>query len=505
MKRGPAIVLALAVLSRFAEAASPTLESIFPPGGKRGSEIDVVLSGKFEPWPCPIWFSEKGVAFVPNPEKPGTGKLKIEDSAPVGPLLLRAHNAEGASAPAIFVVGEQTELLEEEKDASALASAAPLDRAKLPCVVNGTLSAAGELDVWRIRLEKGETLHARVEAYGLRSLVDPALHLHDAKGHRLLLVHDGPTNLDPTLFFTATDPGDYLIALAGFSHPPAVNVAYVGSKNAHYRLHLALKREDLPARLLPADPGPDSAAAAFVPGTPLVATLKERNAPNRHPVTAKKGDKWLVRVEGRTLGFPIDPVLRILKADGSEIRREDDTNKMPDPEYVWTVAEDGDFVLEVADRFGRADEGMRYRLSAAAPVPDFSVTVDRNAYAMERGKVLEIKATLTRLYGHTADLVFSAVGLPESISLTAPDKAPEKGGEVVLKLEAKPDAPAYDGPIRIVAKERKEGEAMERTAVFPFKDDNYRGPYAVDEVSDLWLTLPPVKEEKKDEAPKPAG
>lgn len=503
MKRGPAIVLALAVLPRFAEAAPPTLESVFPPGGKRGSEIDVVLAGKFEPWPCAVWFSEKGLAFTPDPEKPGTGKLKIEEAAPAGPVLLRAHNAEGASAPAIFVIGTGTELLEEEKDGSALAAAAPLDRAQLPCAISGTLSAAGELDAWRLRLEKGETLHARVEAYGLRSLVDPVLHLHDASGHRLLLVHDGPSNLDPVLSFTATEPGDYLLALAGFPHPPAVNVAYVGSKNAHYRLHLALRSEDLPARLLPADPGPDSPGAAFVPGTPLVATLKERNTPNRHPVAAKKGDKWLVRVEGRALGYPIDPVLRILKADGSEIRREDDTNKSADPEYVWTAAEDGDFHIEVADRFGRAGEGMRYRLSAAAPMPNFILVADKNAYAMERGKELEIKLTLTRLHGHADDLAFTAVGLPESISLKAPDKAPEKSGEVVLKLEAKPDAPAFAGPIRLVAKEREESDAKERTAVFSFKDDNYRGPYAIDELPDLWLTLPPVKEEKKEEAEKP--
>jgi hypothetical protein len=38
--------------------------------------------------------------------------------------------------------------------------------------------------------------------------------------------------------------------------------------------------------------------------------------------------------------------------------------------------------------------------------------------------------------------------------------------------------------------------------VFSFKDDNQRGPYAIDEAKDLWLTLPPPKEEKKPE-PKP--
>jgi len=483
-------------------AAPPTLESVFPPGGRQGSEVDLTLLGKFEPWPCAVWFSEKGFAFTPDPEKPGTGKLKIDPSAPVGPVLLRVHNAEGASAPAIFVVGTQTELVDEDKDGNTLGGAAPLDRTKLPCVVNGTFSASGELDAWRIALEKGETLHARVEAYGLRSLVDPALHLYDAQGNRLALVHDGAANLDPTLVFAAPEAGDYLLALVGFSHPPSVNVAYVGSKNIHYRLHLALKPEDIPARLRPADPGSDSAAPALTPGTPLAATLKEPGVANRHPVTAKKGDKLLVRVEGRTLGFPIDPVLRLLKPDGSEIRREDDTGGSPDPEYLWTVAEDGEYGIEVADRYGRGGGGMRYRLSAAPPQPDFRLTADKNTYPMERGKALEIKITLTRLHGHEGELALSAEGLPGTIFLVAPDKVPEKNGDFVLKLDAKPDAPAFDGPIRLVAKEAKEGGTLARTVVFSFKDDNYRGPYAIDEFPDLWLTLPPMPPAKEEEGAK---
>lgn len=502
MKRGPLIAFALASVPWIAAAAPPALESVFPPGGKQGAEIDLTLSGKFEPWPCSLWFSEKGFTFAPDPKKPGSGKLKIEGSAPIGPVLVRAHNAEGATAPLIFIVGNQTERVEEEKDNSALSAAVALDRAKLPLVVNGTLSTGGELDAYRLALEKGETLHLRVEAYGLRSMVDPALHVHDPSGHRLALVHDGPTNLDPSLSFAAGSKGDYVLSLAGFSHPPAASVAYTGAKNAHYRLSLALKREQIPARLLPADPGPDAAAPDLVPGKPLAATLKEKGKPNRHPVKAKKGDKFLLRVEGRALGFPIDPVLRVLKPDGSEIRKEDDSNKTSDPEYLWSVAEDGAYTLEVSDRFGRAGADMRYRLSAGPASPDFTVTMDKAQYAMERGKPLELKATVTRLLGHTGELSLGLSGLPAGITLKEPVKIAEKATEAVLKLEAKADAPGFSGPIRVIAKETKAEKPLEKTAVFSFKDDNQRGPYAIDEAKDLWLTLPPPKEEKKPE-PKP--
>ena len=501
--RGLAIVPVLAVLCLSASAAVPTLESVFPPGGKKGAEIALTLNGKFDPWPCSLWFSQKGLTFTPDPAKNGTGKLKIAPETPAGPLFIRAYNAEGGTAPVIFIVSEENEISEEEKDNSTLASATLIDRAKLPLVINGTLSTGGELDSYRIALEKDETLFAEVEAYALRSLVDPAIHLHDAKGNRLLLEHDGPDNLDSGFAFTAPEKGEYIVSLAGFSHPPAASVAYTGSKNANYRLHLALKQEQLPEHLGPADPGPDSAGDILVPGKPAIGTLKTAGAVNRYKITAKKADILFVKVEGRDLGYPIDPVLRILKADGSEIRKEDDAGKSSDPEYLWTVSADGEYGITVADRFSRGGERMRYRLSAAPPLVDFTVTLDKAVYIMERGKPLEIKTTVTRLRGHKENLTFSLPGLPAGMTLTAPATVPEKGGEVVLKLEAKADAPAFSGALRVVATEKKtEGKGVEKVAVFSFKDDSYRGPYVVNEVADVWLTLAPVKEEKKPEPKK---
>jgi hypothetical protein len=505
VRAGLLIVPVLAALGLTVTAAVPTLDSVYPPGGKKGSEIAFTLNGKFDPWPCNLWFSGKGLTFIPDPDpkKPGTGKLTIASDAAPGPVFIRAHNAEGATLPVLFIIGEQTEILEEEKDNSTVSGALPLDRTQLPLVINGTLSAGGELDSKRIALEKGETLFAAVEAYALRSLVDPAIHLHDAAGNRLLLEHDGPDNLDPLLTFTAPEKGDYILSLAGFSHPPAASVAYTGSKSANYRLHLALKREQLPKHLGPADPGPDTAADILAPGKPLVGTLKTAAAPNRYKITAKKGDKLLLKVEGRALGYPVDPVLRLLKVDGSEIRKEDDTGKSSDPEYLWTVAEDGEYAITVGDRFSRGGETMRYRLSATAPVADFTVTLDKNLYALERGKPLEIKATVTRLHGHKDNLAFTIPGLPAGMTLTAPETIPEKGGEVILKLESKADAPAASLSLRVIATEKKaEGDTakpIQKTAVFSFKDDNYRGPYVLDEIADIWITLPPVKEEKKEE------
>jgi hypothetical protein len=496
--------LALLTSGLTAFAGPPTLDSVFPAGGKRGSEIAITVQGKIDPWPAHFWSSEKGITITTDPAKKDTVIVKIAGDAPVGPVLLRAFSDEGVSNPILFIISDQNEVLEEEKDSSTLTAAMPLDRSKLPFVLNGTLSTGGELDSFRLSLEKGETIHAIVEAYGLRSLVDPVLHLYDTRGNRLQMEHDGSVNLDPTLHFTAPEKGDYLIALAGFSHPPAASVAYTGSKNAHYRLHLALKPDQLPARLLPKNPGADSKEDTITTGKKTVGTLKTRSTPNSYKITAKKDESLLIQVEGRTLGYPIDPVLRLLKADGTEIRKEDDTNKSPDPSYLWKVTADGEYQITISDRFGRAGEDMRYRVTVQPPVPDFTATVEKSSFLLDRKKALEVKINIVRTNGHKEKLVISLPGLPAGVTATAPE-VPEKGGEVLLKLETKADAAPVSKGFRVIVTETADKKTREKPAVFSFTDDNFRGPYALDSVETIWLTLVPEKPAPVKPAPaKPA-
>ncbi len=494
------MVLILFACCRIVFGEVPKLESIVPAGGKKGTEVRVTLNGKFDPWPCQLWFSQPGIVFTPDPEKKNSGSITLPADVAEGPLLLRAYDETGAGAPLIFVVGSHDEVLEEEKDGNTLAKAQDVDPETLPLVINGVLSSGGELDSYRISLEKGETLFAAVEGYRLRSPIDPTLQVYNSRGARLVLEHDGFVDLDPRMAFTSPEKGDYTIAVAGFPHPPASSVAFKGDKNSVYRLHLSFQREKLPARLFPVDLGPDSKSTALTPGSSLIGTLTPETPIHEYQITAKKGESYVVKIEGNALGFPIDPVLRILKPDRSELRKEDDTNKQADPQYTWNVAADGDYSITVADRFGRGGQLMRYRLSLAPPVLDYEVSVDQSFYKLERGKPLTIKATVTRIHGHKEDLTFSTNGLSEGVTLIAPEKTPEKGGEILLQLEAKPDALAFNGPFQLEATDGN--EKPPKVVPFSLKDANSRGPYAIHEMPDLWLTIPPVQEDiSTDETP----
>lgn len=500
------VLFLFVLLPVIGSAAPATLDAIWPPGAKRGTEIDVTLTGKLDPWPCQLSFSEKGFTFTPDKEKKGTGKLKIAADAKIGPVVIRALNPEGVSAPQLFIVGEVPEILEEEKDENTISKAQVIDVSKLPLVINGKLPANNELDSFTIAMKKGETILAAVEGYTIRSLIDPVLHVYNAEGHRIAMEHDGAVHLDPRMEFTAPAGGDYTIAVTAFAHPPAASVYFRGGKNAQYRLYLARKLEAFPKRLLPKNPGSDSKDGKITIGKPVIGTLAKSGEMDRYTIAATKGEQHLIKVESASLGFPTDLVFRIFKPDGVELKLIDDANKESDPEYLWKVAADGDYEITVTDRFQRGGPQYRYRASASKPVPHFTLTIEKTEYLLELGKSLDIKIKLTRFHGHKENLVFEIPGLPDKVTFTGPEKVPEKGGDIILKLEAKADAPAFQKPLTIHAIEadkdgKKTGKPVE--AIHSYKSDaNYRGPYAVMELPLVWLTIPPKPKEKPKEVKK---
>ncbi len=222
--------------------------------------------------------------------------------------------------------------------------------------------------------------------------------------------------------------------------------------------------------------------------------------PSTWKVTAKKGEKWFVEAEAASLGFETDPVLRFFKSDGSELGAVDDSNKTPDAEYLWSVSADGNYQISISDRFHRGGPGFRYRLSLTNSVPDFTAASDQSEYLLEPGKSINIKLKVTRTNGHTTEVTCLLPDLPPGVEWKDPKPAPAKNGDWVIKLEAKADAKPFQKPFRIQLKEKAaEGEKAPplRLAQFSYTDDNSRGPYLLEEASQIWLTVPHVKKEEK--------
>src|SRR5205823_5062285 len=91
--------------------------------------------------------------------------------------------------------------------------------------------------------------------------------------------------------------------------------------------------------------------------------------------TARKGETLAFRVESRSLGQPLDAVLRISDATGGSVVEVDDVRRGFDPEVRFNVPADGTYQATVRDLNGQGGPRHAYLLVAEAPRADFALTL----------------------------------------------------------------------------------------------------------------------------------
>lgn len=477
-----------------ASAAPPKLDYLFPAGGQRGTTVTVTATGTFERWPAQAWAENKGVE-VKAGKTSGQLSITIAPDAEPGVTWIRLYDEQGTSVARPFFVGVLPEVLEKE----------PNDDPKKPqalsqsSVVNGRLDKQNEVDTFAIKLTKGQTLIASLDANRtLRSPMDGVLQVLSADAF-VLEQSDDYHGLDPQIAHTATKDGTYLVRVFAFPDKADSSIRFAGKETFIYRLTLTtgpfveyayplsvprsapdtveLVGWNIPedVRKFPVKPvsgvitlrlfHPTIAQVCSVrvePGRAIVKTKATRSEPQAItlPVTvsgrldkkgdvdvyqfnAKKGEKIPVRIEGRTLGFPIDPVLRVTDADGKTIVPAQAKAIGADPTLDFAPPQDGTFRVEVRDLAG--DGGMRhvYRLRVGPPEPDFELKVAADAFTLATAKSLDIPVTITRVGGFKQEIALSVEGLPKDVTVTATAKG------VTLLI---PEKATFTGPIRIVGK-----------------------------------------------------
>ena len=225
-------LLAAVLLAPSAAAAPPPLTTLFPAGARRGTSVEVTAGGASH-WPVRGWASGKGVAIRAAKEK---GKLLVSVAADAVPGIywIRLHDDQGASPLRPFLVGTLPERTEQEpNDEPAQAQAV-----ELPTVVNGRLAKSGDVDCFAVKLKKGQTLVAALEANRtLESPMDAALQVLSADG--FVLGQDNDTHgLDPQLVFAVPKDGTYLVRAFAFPAAPDAGIGLAGSADYIYRLTL---------------------------------------------------------------------------------------------------------------------------------------------------------------------------------------------------------------------------------------------------------------------------
>ena len=545
------LVLFQTLLFPAIHAEVPSIDYVFPPGGKQGSTVQISVGGKLDPWPLSVWTDCSGLAFKTNEAK-GKFTVEISTNAPVGSHLIRFFNQDGASAPRCFVVGHLEEQPEKEPNDNP-DKAQVID--KLPVTINGRLDKADDSDSFAVKLEKDQWLVASVEAYSIDSPLDPVLQLRDGSGAKVAFNHDG-RSLDPLLDYRAEVTGTFILQLGGFAYPPKAEVRLAGGDAAVYRLTLScgpVARYVFPpcvqrgkksalhifgwnlgqtgqaisyemdasgietrvGSVIVAVPGVDNRLRLPVADVPEELEAEPNNTidqaqpasvpcafngninppgdEDRFAFKARKGDRFQFRVDSAKLGFPLDAVLKIEDQTGKEQARGDDTGRSADPELNWTAPADGTYVAVIADLIQRGGNDFVYRLEMNHPRPDFKAVVEGHAFRVEAGKGVDIKLNVSRLNGFAGDLLVVADGLPAGVSGTTA-KVSEKGGDVVLKLSAADDAKSANQVVRVLAIAPDLDAAQVHLAVANLKGQNAAaGDLLINQTDNIWLTVIPKR------------
>ena len=485
-------------------SASPSLGSIRPVGGQRGTELDIVLSGARLGDVKELVAYQPGIttlSFTKIDDNNVKARIKIAADCPLGLHDFRVRTATGVTELKTFSVGALTEVSEKEPNNDF--------KAPQPIPMNSTVNGIADnedVDFFVVEAKKGDRVTAEVE--GLRlgiSEFDPYVAIMNAKRFELgasddaaLLWRDGFTSI------IAPEDGKYIIQVR--------ESAYAGNAGCVYRVHVGnfpratgvvpaggKPGETLSVRWI-GDPGGDSSStvtlpATFVPDFGLVrqdakgvsphpnafrlSTLgnvmdKEPNndqntatpftAPmalngvidkpgdtDHYMFKAEKGQVFDIHCYARRIRSVLDPVMYLGKKGGGATHGADDSVG-PDSYFRFQAPETAEYFLLLLDHLSKGGPDYFYRIEVVPVAPKLTVSTAAEQIPLGSGvmavSVPKGNRQAILIYGTRADfggdLTLDAKGLPAGMSFEAPTMVASQG-VVPFLFTAKPDAPVAGG------------------------------------------------------------
>mgnify|MGYP006272758413 FL=1 len=507
-------VLALFLVASQAVAAAPTLTHIFPAGGRRGTKVTVTCSGAFDWKKVGVW--SPGVKSTVLKES-GKLEIEIPKDLAADRTWIRLHTDEGASPVVPFLLGDLPETVENEPNNrpsetkplaipvvvnGALAKgevdsfAVDLKKGQaLVAALDANTRLGSPMDaVLQVVSPAGAVAAENHDHLGL----DPRLaHVALADGIHMVRVFAFPSMPDSSISFAGSASYVYRLTLttgpfATHAAPVAVSLGKPGAARPEgWNIPKGTTGvvsfpgieglvEHLPAEvpaLAPGArmgrvtaPGVSGAMEAVALPVPLVpqesdgATnlsapaavsghLAAPRAKNIYKLDMKKGQRLLVTLNARSLGFPTDPVVRWIDPAGKVVTEADDMGSYPDPTMSVTASVDGIHTLQVADRFGHGTERHRYLLTVRPVVPEFDLSVAVDNLVLPAGKAGELAVKVTRKgQGPVGPIAIRVEGLPAGVKVS--DVVSEATGPTAAAVTLKftGDGKAWSGPIRVLGK-----------------------------------------------------
>src|SRR5262245_60448392 len=212
---------------------APTLTTPASLGGKRGTTVELTLTGTNLADPTAVLVSVPAKVTTVEEKKPDPAKLKVKveipDDTPIGLYTIRVATKHGVSNFRPFVVDELPEVAEADNNRTRDTA----QTVTVPCVVTGRTDAEAS-DFFKVAVAAGQRLTFEVLARRIGSPLDPIIVLHDAKTKRELvdLYADDTPGLqsDCRLTHTFKEASEILVEVR--------DTTYRGGADFFYRLRI---------------------------------------------------------------------------------------------------------------------------------------------------------------------------------------------------------------------------------------------------------------------------
>lgn len=223
-------------------------------------------------------------------------------------------------------------------------------------------------------------------------------------------------------------------------------------------------------------------------GTSITGTVNAPGEMKKYRLQLTSNQRIEIAVESASFHSPFVPTAKLLDPDGKVVTQVSERGAISDAKLSYKAAQEGDYLLEIGDRFSNASNQHVFRLTARELEPDFAMNLANDALVVPASGSLEVPVTINRtLDSEIGEITVSCVDLPPHCTCAPVVSSPEgeSAKKVVLKIAS--SGAAHSGAIRIHGTSTK--APLSRNAVTPAKFGAC--------FEQLWLTVLPSKAETK--------
>lgn len=506
---------------------TPRIESLFPAGARRGTEVEVQLRAEFLPGTGKLATDDGGLSLQPT-SSADRFRFSVAADASLGEHHVRLASVQGASSPFPFAVGDLPEVVHFERGKA-------LDL-KLPMTANGRLETAGEIDEYGIELAAGKQIVCAATARELRSPLDPMIRVLNAAGNAVaissphrsvdallvfraprterytiqvfdfqlaggaghiyrLTVTDGPW-LDYVFPCGASRKSETSATLHGWNLPSpsgttlALRIPPQSATRYEVTLPGCANRLRIPvgenAELLESEPNDDAEhALPLAMACTINGRLNRADDVDWFAFNAEKGEQFVLSVDSAQLDFPTDLVVAIVNDAGKKVVEIDDVKTSRDPSLSFTATVKGRYFAMLQDRSRRGGADFVYRLHLTRPRPDVAARVNTASLMVHAGKSANLPVVIDRIDGLTDELEVSVLDLPAGVTVV-PQSVPAKTPATVELSFVVADKTAPSAKlVRVVVRGKSGSRPTTRAAVIA------ESAAAVSTDDQLWLAVSP--------------